>query len=69
MRTPYDEYGTSVQRLFSTFPGSWPGFGLLLLRCSLGVALTYSGTAGLMRTVPTPPSSHSMGLRSRGASF
>jgi uncharacterized membrane protein YphA (DoxX/SURF4 family) len=26
-----------VQRLFSTFPGSWPGFGLLILRITVGV--------------------------------
>jgi putative oxidoreductase len=25
-----------VQRLFSTFPGSWPGLGLLLLRVTIG---------------------------------
>jgi putative oxidoreductase len=40
--------GIALQRLFSTFPSSWPGFGLLLLRCSLGIALTYSGTVGLL---------------------
>jgi hypothetical protein len=27
-----------VQRLFSTFPGSWPGLGLLLLRLTVGFA-------------------------------
>lgn len=37
--------GFALQRLFSTFPGSWPGVGLLLLRCSLGIALSYSGIA------------------------
>jgi uncharacterized membrane protein YphA (DoxX/SURF4 family) len=47
VRTPYDGIGIALQRLFSTFPGSWPGFGLLLLRCSLGAALAYSGAAGL----------------------
>ena len=26
-----------MQRLFSTFPGSWPGFGLLILRITVGV--------------------------------
>ena len=54
MPTPYDEYGTNVQRLFSTFPSSWPGFGLLLLRCSLGIALTYSGTVVLLGNAPGP---------------
>ena len=33
--------GTFLQRLFSTFPSSWPGFGLLLLRACLGSALLY----------------------------
>jgi putative oxidoreductase len=43
-----------LQRLFSTFPSSWPGFGLLLLRCSLGIASTYSGTVGLLGNAPGP---------------
>jgi len=28
-----------VQKLFSAFPGGWPGFGLLLLRALVGVTL------------------------------
>ena len=28
-----------MQRLFSTFPGAWPGFALLLLRCVAAAAL------------------------------
>jgi putative oxidoreductase len=36
-----------LQRLFSTFPGSWPGVGLLLLRACLAIALVYFGIAGL----------------------
>jgi putative oxidoreductase len=28
-----------VQRLFSTFPNAWPGFGLLILRLAAGVSL------------------------------
>jgi putative oxidoreductase len=32
-----------MQRLFSTFPNSWPGFGLLLLRFGVGIALISSG--------------------------
>ncbi|HEU0142423.1 MAG TPA: DoxX family protein [Bryobacteraceae bacterium] len=31
--------GCILQRLFSTFPNSWPGVGLLLLRLCLGIAL------------------------------
>jgi putative oxidoreductase len=29
-----------VQRLFSTFPNSWPGLGLLILRFATGLSLT-----------------------------
>jgi hypothetical protein len=29
----------AVQRLYSIFPGAWPGFALLLLRCVAAVAL------------------------------
>jgi uncharacterized membrane protein YphA (DoxX/SURF4 family) len=38
--------GFALQRLFSTFPSSWPGFGLLLLRCCLSIALIHFGIAG-----------------------
>jgi hypothetical protein len=31
--------GRSLQRLFSTFPDGWPGFGLLLMRAGIGIAL------------------------------
>jgi putative oxidoreductase len=31
--------GNPLQRLFSTFPDGWPGFGLLLLRLGAGIAL------------------------------
>jgi putative oxidoreductase len=33
--------GPTLQRLFSTFPNSWPGLGLLLLRLCLSAALLY----------------------------
>jgi uncharacterized membrane protein YphA (DoxX/SURF4 family) len=46
--------GCALQRLFSTFPDGWPGFGLLLLRLGLGVALIYFGAAGLLVEVPAP---------------
>lgn len=39
--------GCTLQRLFSTFPDGWPGFGLLLLRLCLGIALVHFGIAGL----------------------
>jgi Predicted membrane protein len=41
------ELGCILQRLFSTFPNSWPGVGLLLLRVCLGIALICFGIAGL----------------------
>jgi putative oxidoreductase len=41
------ELGRVTQRLFSTFPNSWPGLGLLLLRACLGIALIYFGIANL----------------------
>jgi uncharacterized membrane protein YphA (DoxX/SURF4 family) len=36
-----------VQRLFSTFPGGWPGAGLLLLRAAAGLAVVVQGVAYL----------------------
>jgi len=37
-----------VQRSFSTFPGSWPGAGLLLLRLVAGGAAVVRGTVYLL---------------------
>jgi uncharacterized membrane protein YphA (DoxX/SURF4 family) len=34
----------SLQRLFSTFPGGWPGVALLLLRVTIGVTSAVQGT-------------------------
>lgn len=45
-----------MQRLFSTFPGSWPGLGLLLLRMTV-IAMTLSATfapEGEPRAVTSP---------------
>lgn len=36
-----------LQRLFSTFPGGWPGIGLLLLRAAAGVTLLVQGISYL----------------------
>src|SRR5262245_57093027 len=33
----------ALQRLFSTFPGGWPGVGLLLLRAAVGVTAMIQG--------------------------
>jgi putative oxidoreductase len=41
-----------MQRLFSTFPNGWPGFGLLLLRLGVGIALISLGAAGFPGTLP-----------------
>lgn len=38
----------NLQRLFSTFPDGWPGFGLLLLRLGVGVALIFVGVNNLL---------------------
>jgi putative oxidoreductase len=46
--------GCILQRLFSTFPNSWPGVGLLLLRVCLGVALIYFGVTGVSGTPSEP---------------
>ena len=35
-----------MQRLFSTFPGAWPGFALLLLRCVAAAALIACASGG-----------------------
>ena len=34
-----------MQRLYSTFPGAWPGFALLLLRCVAAIALVAGANA------------------------
>jgi putative oxidoreductase len=48
----YDCVGCVLQRLFSAFPNHWPGFGLLLLRLSLGITLIYLGAAILLERTP-----------------
>lgn len=40
--------GYSLQRLFSTFPDGWPGFGLLLLRLGGGIALVCLAISGFL---------------------
>jgi hypothetical protein len=49
------ELGCSLQRLFSTFPDGWPGFGLLLLRLGAGIALVRLAVGGFL-TVGEPVS-------------
>ena len=43
-----------MQRLFSTFPNSWPGAGLLLVRLCLGAALIYFGAVGYSSPAADP---------------
>src|SRR6478752_4283971 len=38
-----------MQRLFSTFPGAWPGVGLVLLRLALGTAVIHDALQALQR--------------------
>src|SRR5262245_20141845 len=52
--TSYDWSRDVLQRLFSTFPNSWPGIGLLLFRFCLGTALIHFGTADLSRKPSEP---------------
>ena len=42
------ETGCFLQRLFSTFPDGWPGFGLLLLRLGAGIALVGFAISGFL---------------------
>jgi putative oxidoreductase len=42
------ETGCLLQRLFSTFPDGWPGFGLLLLRLGAGIALVVFAISGFL---------------------
>ena len=46
--------GCALQRLFSTFPNGWPGFGLLLLRLGIGIALICVGINDLLRAAGEP---------------
>lgn len=44
-----------MQRLFSTFPNSWPGAGLMLVRMCLGTALIWTAISDLSLTTSEPP--------------
>lgn len=50
---------TVLQRLFSTFPGGWPGTGLLLLRAAVGLSAIAEGTD---RLISPDASALAMGL-------
>jgi putative oxidoreductase len=63
------ELGCILQRLFSTFPNSWPGLGLLLLRISLSIALISFVTAGLSAGKPLESISFARDLTAALAGF
>jgi putative oxidoreductase len=46
----YVRQGGFLQRLFSMFPGGWPGTGLLLLRLVAGLLLLHDGIGGSVTT-------------------
>jgi len=48
------ESGCALQRLFSTFPNSWPGVGLLLFRLGVGSGLLYLGISPLLGAFGEP---------------
>jgi putative oxidoreductase len=52
--TRYHAGGSSLQRLYSTFPNSWPGVGLLLARLTLGTAVIYFGISGFLAHTSLP---------------
>jgi hypothetical protein len=41
-----------MQRLFSTFPGAWPGLALLLLRCVAAAALIAYANGSVWPSLP-----------------
>jgi uncharacterized membrane protein YphA (DoxX/SURF4 family) len=47
LATPANPEGRCLYRLYSTFPGGWSGFGLLLLRVALGATVLIQGSAYL----------------------
>jgi uncharacterized membrane protein YphA (DoxX/SURF4 family) len=48
--------------LFSTFPGGYPGFGLLILRAALGITALFRGVLYLSETNGSPFLSQFTGL-------
>ena len=55
-------YGGAMQRLFSTFPNSWPGCGLLLLRLAGCVPLATLATSLLEGSAVQPSGIEIAGL-------
>jgi putative oxidoreductase len=61
--------GFTLQRLFSTFPNGWPGFGLLLLRLGVGIALIYLGINRLFGALGVPITVARGGIEAAGGIF
>ncbi len=51
-----------LQRLFSAFPGGWPGAGLLLLRTVLGVTAGAQGAFYVVSPARSLPESLTLGI-------
>ena len=58
-----------MQRLFSTFPNGWPGFGLLLLRLGVGIALISWGISGFFAASGEPVAIARASIEALGAIF
>ena len=57
-----------MQRLFTTFASSWPGFGLLVQRLVTGIALLHDGI-GLFKETPTTATIAAQAMRAALAIF
>jgi putative oxidoreductase len=58
-----------MQRLFSAFPYGWPGFGLLLLRLGLGIALISFGISSFFPAFGEPVALARDSIEVAGAMF
>ncbi len=58
-----------MQRLFSTFPNGWPGFGLLLLWLGVGIALISSGIGNFFAASGEPLAIARDSIEALGAIF
>jgi uncharacterized membrane protein YphA (DoxX/SURF4 family) len=58
-----------LQRLFSTFPGGWPGVGLLLLRAAVGLAAVVQGAVALYASGPATVRTWIAGLAAVASGF
>lgn len=66
-RTPHARRSGELQRFFSTFPGSWPGAGLLLLRAVVSGAAVLQGGLYLSRVAEPTAETWALGLLAIGS--